>query len=175
MAYIGGSKRPLSHMKAIPRNIMAAAAALITLIAATPQSQATKVTLDGSGYYELGTTVKYYGGGVNQTGRYANLGADYYHKATISMQWITNRTSKKSGSLSFEFWGMPYYGATKGIVLMTRSADPLKGGSYYFEKAWKGYAIFLDEYRFPELNLWEYTRRGWKFRDALSFRRDNLL
>jgi hypothetical protein len=162
-------------MKSLTRNITAAAAALITLFASTPESHATKVTLDGSGYYELGTTIKFYGGGVKQTGRYRNLGADYYHKATISMQWITNRTTKQSGSLSFEFWGMPYYGATKGIVLMTRSADPLRGGSYYFEKKWKGYAIFLDDYRFPELNLWEYTSKGWQWRDALSFRQNSLL
>lgn len=162
-------------MKSIIRNLTAATAALVTLFAAAPESQATKVTLDGAGYYDLGTTIKYYGGGVKQSGRYGNLGADYYHKATISMKWITNRTSNRSGDLSFEFWGLPYYGATKGIVLMTRSAGPLNGGAYYFEKAWKGYAIFLDEYRYPELNLWEYTRKGWKWRDALSFRQNNLL
>ena len=166
---------PLIPMKSITRNIMAATAALLTWFTTTPDSQAAKVTLDGSGFYDLGNTVKYYGGGVKQTGRYRNLGADYYHKATISMQWITNRSSKTSGDLSFELWAMRYYGATKGIVLMTRSADPIRGGSYYFEKEWRGYAIFLDEYRYPELNLWEYTQKGWKWKDALSFRQNNLL
>ncbi len=162
-------------MKAITRNITAAIAAIFTLVATTPDSQATKVTLDGSGYYDLGREVKFYGGGVKQTGRYRNLGGDYYHKATISMQWITNRSRYVSGDLSFELWAMPFYGATKGIVLMTRSANPIKGGSYYFEKKWRGYAVFLDEYRYPELNLWEYTRKGWKWKDALSFRQNNLL
>ena len=161
-------------MKSITRNLTAAAAALVTFMA-SPAGRATDVTLDGSGSYELSSRIKYYGGGVKQSGRYGNLGGDYYHKATIRMRWITNHSGNRSGDLSFEFWGMPYYGATKGIVLMTRSLDPLRGGSYYSNKGREGYAIYLDEYRYPELNLWEYTKKGWKWRDALSFKRQNLL
>jgi hypothetical protein len=70
---------------------------------------------------------------------------------------------------------MPFYGASKGIVLMTRGLDPLKPGATRTNKRCNGYAIYLDEFRFPEINIWEYTRKGWKFRDALSFKRDNLL
>ena len=39
-------------MKSIIRNLTAATAALVTLFAAAPESQATKVTLDGAGYYD---------------------------------------------------------------------------------------------------------------------------
>jgi hypothetical protein len=138
-------------------------------------SQAANVTLDGSGYYKFTSSARYLSSGAKQYGRYSNLGADYYRTTTISMEWVTNRSSSNSGPLSFEFWGMPYYGADTGIVLMTRSADPLRAGRYYKNRRWQGSAVFLDEYRFPELNLWESTRNGWRFRDALSFRRKNLL
>ena len=161
-------------MKSLLTSFVAVVAALIVF--QPSEARATKVTLDGSGYYELGRKFKFYGGGVKQSGRYRRLGADYYHKAVIGMDWITNRSRSRSGYLSFEFWAMPYYGADKGVVLMTRGLDPLRGGSYYFEKARDGWAIFLDRRRFPEINLWELTgRRGWKFRDALSFRRKNIL
>lgn len=162
-------------MKSIPRNIVAAAAAVLTLLGSTPKSQAVNVVLDGYGYYKLGTQIDYVGKGAEQSGRYVNLGADYYHKTTIGVEWITNKSNKNSGNLSFEFWGMPYYGATKGIVLMTRYAPALKAHNYHYDPYWKGWGIFLDEWRFPELNLWEYTKKGWQWRDALSFKRKNLL
>lgn len=162
-------------MKSIHRNIVAAAAAVLTLLGSASISRAVEVVLDGYGYYKLGTKVDYLGTGTDQSGRYANLGADYYHKTVIGVQWITNKSNKNSGELSFEFWGMPYYGATKGIVLMTRSAQPLKAHRYYNDPEWTGWGIFLDEWRFPELNLWEYTKKGWKWRDALSFKKGNLL
>lgn len=159
--------------KQIKRTILSALAAS-TIFSGT-DAQATRVTLDGSGYYTFNSSARYYGTGAAQYGRYQNLGADYYRNTTISMEWITNRSNSNSGPLSFEYWGMPYYGADTGIVLMTRSADPLKAGRFYKNRNWRGWAVFLDEYRFPELNLWESTRSGWRFRDALSFRRDNLL
>lgn len=160
--------------KYFTRTFLSALAA--TALFSTTGAQATNVTLDGTGYYTFNSSVRYYGTGAKQYGRYANLGADYYHNTTISMQWITNRSRKwQSGPLSFEFWGMPFYGANTGIVLMTRSANPLNAGRSYQNRKWSGWAIFLDQYRFPELNLWESTGKGWKFRDALSFRRKNLL
>ncbi len=140
------------------------------------ESQATDLTLDGSAFYQLGRRITYYGGGgPNQSGRYGSLGSDYYHKATIGSRWITNHSNSRSGDLSFELWAMRYYGATNGIVLMTRGLNPLPGGSYYSRVERSGHAIFLDRFRFPELNLWEFTRNGWKWRDALTFTRKDLL
>ena len=146
-----------------------------TLLFSTTDTRAAQVTLDGSGYYTFNSSVRFYGMGAPQYGRYRNLGADYYRNTTISMEWITNRSQNNSGPLSFEYWGMPFYGSDTGIVLMTRSADPLRAGRYYKNRSWRGWAVFLDEYRFPEFSIWESTRNGWRFRDALSFRRDNLL
>lgn len=150
-------------------------AAATFALACSFHTHAANVTLDGSGSYRMETSIRYYGGGVKQNGRYSNLGADYYHKVSYGMDWVTNRSTNSSGPLSIEFWGMPYYGATSGIVLMTRGANPLGGGKYYYDKTWTGWKVYLDEFRFPEISLWESTRKGWRFRDALSFRRKTLL
>jgi hypothetical protein len=162
-------------MKPIARILTAAVAAILTITGTSGESQAANVRLDGSGHYEFGPRITYFSKGLRQSGRYGNLGRDYYRETIYGMRWITNHGNSRSGELSFEFWGMPYYGADSGIVLMTRGLSRLDDGSYYHNLSVKGHAIYLDEYRFPELNIWEYTRRGWRFRDALSFRRDNLL
>lgn len=162
-------------MKAITRNFTTAAAALIALIGTNPETRAANLTLDGSGFYELGHKVRHSTEGVSQSGRYSSLTGAYYRRTTIGMEWITNNSRSRSGKLSFEFWGMPYYGATSGVVLMTRSVGALSGGHFYETIERNGHAVFLNEYRFPELNLWEHTRNGWKFRDALSFEQNNLL
>lgn len=161
-------------MKAIIQTLAAAVIVAGAAITA-PEAKAANVTLDGFGEYYLGNSVKYYGSGVKQGGRYRNLGADYYHKATIQMDFITNRSNGGTGSLSFEFWAMPYKGATSGIILMTKGLDPLGSKQSYKNVSAKGYAISLNRRRFPELNLWEFTRNGWKFRDVLTFPRKNLL
>jgi hypothetical protein len=174
MAYIGADKRSTSDMKSITRNITAAAAAIITLIGATTQTHAAKLTLDGYGYYEFGHKIRHSKAGVSQTGRYSNLTGAYYRRAEIGMDWITSHSTSRSGKLSFELWGMSYYGATKGIVVMTRSLDSISGGNYRKNVSRNGNAVFLEEYRFPEVNLWEKTKSGWKFKDALSFKQNNL-
>jgi hypothetical protein len=161
-------------MKTITRTLVAATAALVSLTGITPSAQAAKVTLDGDGFYRVFNPVVYRGG-AKQSGRYANFGADYYRDTSYSMRFINNRSGYRSGSLSFEFWAMPFYGASKGIVLMTRGLAPLDAGATRYDKRSNGYAIYLDEFRFPEINIWEYTRSGWSFRDALAFKRDNLL
>jgi hypothetical protein len=85
------------------------------------------------------------------------------------MDFVTNRSNGKSGSLSFEYWAMPYYGASKGIVLMTDSLKPIKGRDSNMDAQKSGKGVYIDRKRFPEINIWEFTRKGWKFRDALSF------
>ena len=146
-----------------------------TVLISSPRAYAASVTLEGSGSYKFTSSDYYYEYGTRQSGRYRNLGTDYYRKTTIGMDWIVNNSSYRTGPLSLEFWGMPYYGADTGIVLMTRSAGRLPADTHYRNSRWRGRSIFLDEYRFPEINIWEKTRKGWRFRDALSFRRDNLL
>jgi hypothetical protein len=148
-----------------------AAIALFTA-AALPEAKATDVTLDGYGFYSLAHRLAFHPEpGLWQSGRKPYLGGGYYRKAEIGMDFITNRSTRRSGELSFELWAMPYYGATSGVVLMTKGLDSLGGGRSYRDRSPDGFAVLLDRRRFPELNLWEFTRKGWKFRDALSFPR----
>lgn len=152
-----------------------AAAVIMTMAGSVSESQAADVKLDGSGYYELGSYDVFSSGGKEQSGRYRNLGRDYYHKIEYGIDFITNYSFSSSGSLSYEFWAMPFYGATSGVVLMTRGLGGLSDGESY-EGVWKyGFAISLDRSRYPEQSLWERTRTGWKFRDALSFSRKTIL
>lgn len=162
-------------MKKIKLSLTAALAAMFALTSIPSETRAADLTLNGDGSYKLGTQIRYSYTGRQQSGRYGNFGADNYHTATIGIEWITNRSGNRSGSMSFELWAMPYYGATSGVVLMTRGLSPLGGGNIRQPVNADGYAIFLNRYRFPELNLWEYTRSGWRNRDYLTFNRKNLL
>lgn len=158
-------------MKSIISKLTTAAVALFAVSTAIPKAEAAKITLDGYGYYALGTKVTYYGSAPAQSGRYKSLGSDYYHKITYEMDFITNRSASGSGSLSYEFWAMPYYGSTTGIILMTRGVQPMYGGQSVKSLTKSGLGVFLDARRFPEQNIWEFTNNGWKFRDSLTFTR----
>jgi hypothetical protein len=155
-------------MKTFFRKIPAGIAALAMSVVA-PHAKATDLTLDGYGYYSLGSRITYFIDGRYQGGRFGNFGKNYYRRATMRTDFITNWSSYRSGSMSYEFWGMPYYGASKGLIVMTRGLDPLGAGRYYKGRTVEGYAISPDSRRYPEFSLWEYTRKGWRFRDALSF------
>lgn len=162
-------------MNTTMKNLVTAAAAVIAIGSSIPEAQATKVRFKGSGDYDLGSRVTYYAGGRPQSGRYTNLGADYYHTTEIDVDQIVNRGTVRSGSLSFEFWAMPFYGATSGVVLMTTGLDPLKPGFHFSNVTHVGKAISLDRRRFPELELFEYTGTGWRSRDFLTFSNKDLL
>lgn len=162
-------------MKHIIQQFTAAAALMFATVGAIPQAHASNITLDGSGHYLLGYTERYYGAGTAQTGRYQNLGADYYHKVEYGIDYLTNHSSHRTGSMSFEFWAMPFYGANSGIILMTRGLDSLPTYGSVTNLSRSGLAISLNARRFPEIDLWELTYYGWKFRDAFSFSQRNLL
>jgi hypothetical protein len=163
-------------MKSIIHQITAAAAVLFAVAVAAPDSQAATVRLKGSGYYRLGNYDIFSHGGKEQSGRYSYLGSDYYHKTEYGMDYITNTSGYSSGSLSYEFWALPYYGATSGIILMTRSLPSLGRGERYVSVYKYGWGISLNLYRYPEQNIWEYMGGGsWKFRDSLAFSKKTLL
>lgn len=159
-------------MKTLARTLATAALSLISIV---PAAQAANITLDGYGFYKLAYADSYLRGGAKQTGRYRNLGADYYRKAEIGMNYASNNSSTRSGDLSFELWALPYYGATSGPILMTSGLRSLKGGQFYRNLRSRGLAISLDEYQFPDLSIWEYTFSGWVFRDSLTFSYKDLL
>ncbi len=155
--------------------LVTAAISAVTVVTSIPDSRAADLTLDGSGDYNL-DSVEYRSSGRRlQTGRYTSLGANYYHSAEIGMDEINNNSFVASGSLSFELWAMPYYGANRGPILMTYGLNPLQGGYYLSDVVADGEAVSLNRYAFPELDLFEYTRRGWKWRDVLIFSYDDLL
>ena len=157
-------------MRSLLQKFTAAAIVLTTAVSTVPESQAAQVQLDGYGYYTNRPKVVYYGKrGPKQSGSYSYLGADYYHKVSYRMDFVTNHSKGKSGSLSYEFWAMPYYQASTGIVLMTRSMKQIGGHRSVSNPSRTGMAVDIDRKRFPEINIWEYTRSGWSFRDALSF------
>ena len=157
------------------KNLVTAAAAIIAVASSIPEAQATAVRFKGSAYYNLGSRVNFYASGRPQSGRYTNLGADYYHTAEIGVDRIVNRGAVRSGSLSFEFWAMPFYGATSGVVLMTSGLEPLRAGYHFSDVSSVGKAISLDRRRFPEFELFEYTSRGWASRDFFTFSNKDLL
>jgi hypothetical protein len=146
-----------------------AVTALLSAVATVPEAKSADLALEGYGSYNLGNFDRYYPRGTRQSGRYRNLGADYYRSAEIEVDAVENYSNYRSGSMSFELWAMPYYGATSGSILMTNSLRYLKAGRYYSGVYCRGMAVSLDEEAFPELNLWEYTNHGWMFRDALTF------
>ena len=162
-------------MKSILHNITAVATALVAVASSIPEAQAANIRLKGSGYYELGDYDTFSRYGKKQSGRYESLGGGYYHDTEYGMDSISNTSGYRSGSLSYEFWAMPYYGATSGVVLMTRGLSPLSGDRRYLDLYRFGGGVSLDRYRYPEQNIWEYTNRGWKFRDSLAFTRKTLL
>jgi hypothetical protein len=164
-------------MKSIIQQSIAFAAVLFTVAGSIPESQAANVRLKGSGYYRLGSEYVFSGrNGKQQSGRYSYLGSDYYHKIEYGIDYVTNTSSYKSGSLSYEFWALPFYGATSGIILMTRGLSPLSSGQRYVNLYKYGWGISLNLYRFPEQNIWEYIGRdAWRFRDSLAFSRKTLL
>ena len=162
-------------MKAHISSISFATVALSALFAIAPTAKAARITLDGYANYQLSNYERYYSRGRNQQGRYRNLGADYYRNSNTRIDAITNRSRNKSGSLSFEFWAMPFYGANSGTVLTTSGTGRISGFKSRNRVSKRGSAISLNRYAFPEINIWEYTRRGWRFRDAVSFSRRDLL
>ncbi len=169
MATLGNqtAHSPNPLMKTILSRIVIAVA---TVAASTSLSSALPVvSLDGSGAYSLSDSDFRDSGRSLQSGRYRNLGRAYYHAASYDMDEINNNTNIRSGSLSFEFWGLRYYQAVRGPILMTYGLSPLGRGNFYQNAFAEGFAVSLGRFAYPELNLVEYTRRGWKWRDALSF------
>lgn len=157
-------------MKNIITKFTTAAAILFTAASTLPEAQATNVTIDGGGFYSVRNIEGYHGNGVTQSGRYTNLGSGYYHNTNYGMDFLTNHSSYTSGSMSFEFWAMPYYKATTGIILMTRYVDPLTAYTSNPNISRFGSGVALNANRFPEIDLWELTSSvGWKFRSAFRF------
>jgi hypothetical protein len=159
-------------MKTIARNIVALLALAGIVSFAPSHSHAADLALEGTGSYSLGDTYRYYSKGKKQGGRYRNLGSDYYQSARIRMDRVTNYSGYRSGSMSFELWATDYYDATSGIVVMTTGLNRLNQYRYYNKVNRGGFGLYLDDYYYPQLNLFEYAG-GWQWRDVLVFEYDD--
>lgn len=160
------------RMKKIAQQITAilAGAGLVSL--APVESQAADLALEGVGSYVLGDTYRYYGKGKKQSGRYSNLGSDYYQSARIRMDRVRNYSGYRSGAMSFELWATDYYDATSGIVVTTTGLNRLNKYRYYNKVNRSGFGLYLDDYFYPQLNLFEYVG-SWEWRDVLVFDYDD--
>lgn len=152
-----------------------AAAAVFAVSATAPTVAASEITLDGPAYFSLSKKARFYSRGSSQGGRYSNLGRGYYRRADLGIGAVDNYSPYETGDLSFEFWALPFYGATKGVVLMTTDIGWLEGDQSFVDLEMTGSAVFLNRRRFPEMNIWEYTYDGWEFRDAFAFARKTRL
>jgi hypothetical protein len=146
-------------------------AAMVSMFGGNSVAKAADLDMRGYGSVNESAyeTYSYYG--AAQYGRYRNLGEGYYRRTTIGVDAIRNYSGSRSGSVSFELWAMPYYGATSGTVLMTTNAGKVFGFSTKRNVYRTGSKMAYDGYAFPELNIWEFTRRGWGFRDNITFSR----
>lgn len=147
---------------------------MVSILGGTSNASAADLALRGYGSVSE-SNYESYRYGASQTGRYSNLGEGYYRRTTIRVDRIRNYSRGRSGSTSFELWAMPYYGATSGTVLMTTSTGRIYGRSSKWYVKRTGNKVALDDYAFPELNLWEYTRNGWRFRDNITFSSDRWM
>ncbi len=162
-------------MKSLTQQLAAVATSVLAIAVFIPATQAADIRLQGSGYYDIGSFEIRSRYGKEQGGRYDNLGGGYYHDIEYGMDYISNESGSRSGSLSYEFWALSYYGATSGTILMTRGLNSLAGDRSYIDLYRLGYGRSLNRYRYPEQNIWEFTSRGWRFRDSLAFSNKTLL
>jgi len=149
--------------------------AMVSMFGGTSVAKAADLALRGYGSVNESAYEGYSYYGASQSGRYRNLGAGYYRRTTIGVDGIRNYSNTSSGSISFELWAMPYYGATSGTVLMTTNAGTVSWLSTKWNVYRTGNKMSYDDYAFPELNIWEFTNRGWGFRDNITFSRNRWM
>ena len=159
-------------MKTIALKITAILAGAGLISFPTTESHAADLALEGVGSYVLGNTYRYYSKGKKQSGRYRNLGSDYYQSARIRMDRVTNFSGYRSGAMSFELWATDYYDATSGIVVMTSGLNRLNKYRYYRKVNRSGFGLYLDDFYYPQHNLFEYVG-SWEWRDVLVFQYDD--
>lgn len=154
---------------------LTAAMAAMAFTLAAPSAEAAKIRFEGPASYDLATRVKYRAKAPAQSGRYRTLGRGYYHAGTIGMRWIDNRSAKISGPLSFEFWALRFVGANSGPILSTSAVKRISGFDSFYDVRKSSYTLYIDRFRFPDINIWERRDGRWNFRDAFTFRfRDHL-
>lgn len=146
-----------------------AAAVVFAFASTAPEAKCADVAFQGFGSYDVRSSERFFSRPPRQGGRFRSLGADFYRRAEIEVDAVRNFSRGRSGNMSFELWAMPFFGASRGSVLMTNGLRPLNGRRSFRGVFATGFAVSLNQPGFAELSLWEFNRRRWRFRDALSF------
>ena len=150
--------------------------ALAFLILAPSSAKAWGYRVDLTGYHSFwrsGYSSYYYAAYMN--GRYSRMGSGrYWRSGNYYSQRIThNRYTgwSRTGYLSHEFWGFPYYNGTRGYVLRTRGLGGLYAGQYYYGVRSSGALRQIRRYLFPKTYIAGKVNSGWWFLDRHSFSR----
>lgn len=137
--------------------------------------EATPIRLTGGGSYTRSGYHAYYRS-VRMSGRYSQRGAGRYWTGGRYRSGRMSNVSRRirSGSLSFEFWGMTYYRGNTGYILRTRGYRPLQPGYGYPRPSSGGPMRRFNRYLWPMIGAAEYAR-PWRVRSRVNFRRTELL
>ena len=140
------------------------ASLIITLEA--PSAKAAKLKIDG-GFVTLGTdrVIRL----SQESGRYPNLGRNYYRTATIGCTSIRNTSTKGSSKqLSLEYWALPFYGAETGTPLMSVLLPAIKSGKKVSNVKKQGMAAYYNAEGYIQLRLYENSGGTWLLRASRS-------
>jgi len=159
--------------------IFAAVAALLYSPAGTTSAAATSsITVGGrANFWRSGTSRLYRA--VYMSGRYRNRGyGRYWTGGRYSIGNLYHRgysRNWRSGSLSFEFWGTPFYGGSRGFILRTRGFSPLNRGWYYSFPNSRGPMRKINRWLWPAILNTEWSYGAWRTTARRNFGRRTVL
>jgi hypothetical protein len=138
-----------------------------------PVASAAKVKING-GYVTLGNDKVLRLG--QSSGRYTDLGRNYYRTTGIGCTSIQN-TSKKgvSGVLSLEYWALPFIDSTEGKPLMSVLLPRVEANKQIKAVKKSGPAAYYNAYGYIQLRLYELSGGIWKLRYSKNIGSRQLL
>jgi hypothetical protein len=127
-----------------------------------PFAMAAKFKIDG-GFVTLGEdkVIRL----SQASGRYSNLGKNYYRTATIGCTAVRNiSASGRSGQLSLEYWALPFFTSKTGTPLMSALLPSIKGGKKLSNVSKVGPAAYYNADGYIQLRLYEFSAGKWVLR-----------
>lgn len=127
-----------------------------------PLAIAAKFKLDG-GFVTLGEdkVIRL----TQASGRYPNLGRNYYRTATIGCTAVRNTSATgRSGQLSLEYWALPFFTSKTGTPLMSALLPPINGGKRLNNVSKVGPAAYYNADGYVQMRLYEFSAGKWVLR-----------
>ncbi len=146
----------------LSKKTMVIGMALLGIAWSAPSATAAKFQIDG-GFVTLGSdkVIKL----SQESGRYPDLGRNYYRTTTIGCKAIRNVSKKgTSGQLSLEYWASPLYGSEMGTPLMSLLLPSIKSGKRQSNVSKEAPARYYNDEGYVQLRLYEYTAGQWVLR-----------